>query len=187
MVNVAKVSKMVDELALMRFFPSDESARVALVRMVCEMVRTDEEARWLVSRALQLYSEWPGVHELRACFCNRFNPRDGINAYSTVYPDGLPPSPDAKLIEAPQRIALPPGHVATVDKQLDEDVKKLAELKALPPAKPVTSDFAKRLQEVLTAPQNRPEVPYSEPLTESRRAEIQAMIDAELAKKRRDG
>lgn len=59
-------------------------------------------------------------------------------------------------------------------------------LKSMPRVAPSNS-FSRRLEEVVTAPKDRPEIPYSEPLSESRRVEIQAMIDAELAKKRRTG
>ena len=85
MVNVKQAADKIAELALMRFFPSEPQAKSALVRMVCEMAQTNEQVDWLVRRALALYTDWPGPRELRALFCSRWKPADGIEAYSTVY------------------------------------------------------------------------------------------------------
>ena len=189
MVNVKRVSKIVDELALLKFFPSDENARVGLVRIVCEMIATEEQARWLVTRMLAIYREWPGVLEMRACFCSRFKPCDGINAYSSVYPDGIPIDPANRLaIEAAQQklLPLPKGHVASADPEFDKKLLVLAAATAMPRPRPVDSKFSRALFQTLTAPQDRPEVaPPSDPMPRNRRMEIQAQIDAELRKQGR--
>ncbi len=104
MVDPMAVTKIVAELSLLKFFPSDSAARVALVRMVCEMASTEEQVRWLVRRALVVFNEWPGPHELRALFCSRWKPLDFNEAYSALYPasengggfprdPALPPAP----------------------------------------------------------------------------------------------
>ena len=87
MVNVKKAVEQIGPLALMKFFPaqSESGARAALVGMVCEMASNNEQIEWLVRRALALYNEWPGPRELRALFCSRYKPADGIEARSTVY------------------------------------------------------------------------------------------------------
>lgn len=106
-MNVKEAAKEIGKLSLMKFFPGDESARIALVELVCGMAYDNEQIKWLVKRALALYNEWPGPRELRALFCSRWKPRDGVEAYSTVYiadengggfPRELPAAPAAKLL-----------------------------------------------------------------------------------------
>ena len=84
-MDVKLASEKIAELTLMKFFPAEKQARAALVQMVCGMATTNEQVDWLVRRALALYNEWPGPRELRALFCSRWKPRDGIEARSTVY------------------------------------------------------------------------------------------------------
>ncbi len=86
MVNVKKATDQIAKLALMKFFPADPAARLALVGMVCGMASTDEQIEWLVRRAIVVFNEWPGPMELRALFCSRWKPRDGHEAYSVLFP-----------------------------------------------------------------------------------------------------
>jgi hypothetical protein len=60
---------------------------------------------------------------LRAVFCSRFKPKDGINAFSSQFIDGVPPE---KAPPEPARLQLPPGHVASVDPLLESGIKILA-------------------------------------------------------------
>src|SRR5690349_7814500 len=96
---------------MLKFFPSDREARAAIVEMICEMASDECQVEWLVARALRLYNEWPGPRELRAAFCSKFRPRDGINAYSTVYLDGIPSEREQFVpqIAAPALKLLPDG------------------------------------------------------------------------------
>lgn len=48
---------------------------------------------WLRVRVKQAYTEWPSMGEVRAIFCTRFPPADGINA------ELAPDSPVARQIE----------------------------------------------------------------------------------------
>ncbi len=117
-MNFQKVAEILGGLRILPFFPSDEHALLALVSMVGSMVDTEEQVRWLVKRMTSgIYSQWPGPQEMRACFCGRFKPKDGINAYSTVYLDGIPPERPA--IAAPEQKALPPGGAVTEDTSMD--------------------------------------------------------------------
>jgi len=113
-------------MATMRFFPKAKEARLALVITLSEMCNDEDEARWLVKRMRAMYTEWPGEREMRACFCSRRRPKDGINVGSTVYPDGLPrelPAEEVKLLP------LPAGAVVSADPTLDMAVRALAESK----------------------------------------------------------
>lgn len=164
-----RVLSLIAGLKLMKYFPSDEDAWIELAKDLADMAENEEQVQWLVKRVRNLYAEWPGVHELRAVFCSRFKPKDGINAYSSVYLDGVPLSrPERVQITAPEfpqiEAPLPPGHVASVDPQLENMVRMAsAGLPKMPPAYLVGKkeiEFAKKLEEVLTAPIDRePEPP----------------------------
>lgn len=145
MLDYERVRDLILDLTVMLFFPSEPAARVALIRMVGEMAEKEDQVRWLVHRMTSgLYNEWPGPGELRAVFCSRFRPRDGITAYSSVYPDGIP----SEHPVAPLLLALPPGHVVSVDLELEHAVREVAAAKDLnrprlirAPQIPVDLDF----------------------------------------------
>ncbi len=165
MVNVKKVAQSISRWSLLKYFPSDADGRAALVEMVCGIIETDEQAEWLAKRVLAIYNEWPGPQEIRATFCGRFRPSDGINAYSQVYQDGLPPDPEAApRIEAPKLLELPEGHCTSVDAECEQMVVDLAKETAMPTASPFAQDRAtKLLRETITAPRDRPELPPPTP------------------------
>lgn len=123
----------VSRLGLMAFFPGDPDIRAALVSVFMEMVDTDEQAAWLAARALQLYSRWPGVAEIRALYCSRWKPKDGVETYSETYVEGFP----SERKEEPQ-IDAPRGAPVTRTADLDVEVKKAAAVKQMPTPKPIT-------------------------------------------------
>jgi hypothetical protein len=128
-MNFDTVSGLIAELTLLRFFPSEPNARLALVRMIGEMAHDENEVRWLVHRILALFNDWPGPLVIRQIFCSRFVPRDGMDVFSTLeYLDGVPPE---HAIEAPAPLQLPDGHVASIDPELERAVRELAAAKDL--------------------------------------------------------
>lgn len=122
--------KAVQDLAALKFFPSNVGVRLAVVRVVRDMATSDQQVQWLVRRALQLFDSWEGPRELRALFCSRYKPRDGIEATSSVYPEGFPPEHkrEPKLLINP--------NLVSADPQLDREVRKVAELKDMNRRKP---------------------------------------------------
>jgi hypothetical protein len=126
-MNPLIVAGLCAELTLLRFFPADENGRAALVALVGRMCANEDQVRWLVQRTLALCNEWPGPVGLRQILCSKFKPADGISAgCSSIFPDGVP---SEKRIEAPALIALPAGHVATVDPGYDQSIRALAIVK----------------------------------------------------------
>jgi len=109
-----------DQFSLMKFFPSDPGAKAALSRLLQRMCRSFEEAQWLVDRALDVYGDWPGTSELRALYCSRFKPMDGIEAYSALFPEGfLNGRPQQQqLSEAAPRYQIEAGEPVSVDQEL---------------------------------------------------------------------
>jgi hypothetical protein len=136
MVSPKAVTAILSELTLMKFFPSDRSARTALVGIFCGMADTEDQVRYVVRKALATFDEWPGMATMRAIFCERFKPRDGIMAYPDPekFTFGFPSD---HPVEVPAMLALPPGSVSA-DHSLEAPIAALAAMKSmLPPARPV--------------------------------------------------
>jgi hypothetical protein len=163
-MNPIKILEILAELRMLPFFPNDECVMNGIVRLVGAMCASEEQVRWLVSRMTSgIYEQWPGPREMRACFCNRYKPKDGINAYSTIYPDGLPIDPTAPPrpeIAAPKLKALPAGHAVTADPELEASIQKLAEKCKMPAPHWAVTRFGQMLKEIQTPPDKRePEEP----------------------------
>lgn len=75
-----QIADAVGELGALRYFPSDESARVSIMRLLQRMVATPEQLRWLVETMIDRVGEWKGPLELRGVFCSRWHPADGVEA-----------------------------------------------------------------------------------------------------------
>ncbi len=98
------VDKTVGRLALLKFFPaSDIVARAVVMTELMEICETDEQVDWLGKRMSALYTEWPGLRELRAVFCSKFKPADGIEVDSTDprFVDGVP---SERELSAPESV-----------------------------------------------------------------------------------
>jgi hypothetical protein len=113
------INALVGSMGTMKFFPSDPAARLALTELMTEMASTEEQVRWLAKRMRSLYNEWPGEREMRACFCSRFRPADGINAYSSVYSDGIP---SERQNADPQRL---PAGKSTPNPEIETGIRLL--------------------------------------------------------------
>lgn len=72
-----------DELSLLKFFPNDPGSRAALLKLLCRMVAGPAELRWLIQTVLAYHDEWPGPRQLRAIYCTRYRPEDGIEGNLT--------------------------------------------------------------------------------------------------------
>ena len=163
-LNPLDVAKVVTELSVLQYFPSDIDARAAIAKDLADICPNIHEARWLAKRMRQLFAEWPGPRELRAVYCSRNKPRDEIEAGSSIFPDGVPsPVAGSELawypaIESAPILQLPPGHVITADITLENDIRRLAAAKDLnrrkaeevrnPDYKPITeADIQAALEE----------------------------------------
>lgn len=130
MTTSEAIHDAVGRLATLKFFPRDLRVRMTIGRLMKDFVTNDAQLTWLVGRMLVLYGEWPGPRELRALYCSRFAPRDGIEARSSDYPDGYPPERPPR---PPPTVALiirePKG--VTADEDFDSAVLRLAAEKAM--------------------------------------------------------
>lgn len=116
-------------LLAMPFCPADELVKMAILDELPEIVEDDDQLRWLIARVLKLYNQWPGLSEIRAVYCSKFRPRDGVEVYSAVYPEGIPS-------EQPEILpALPPPRATkelTGDAKFEAELQRLAKLKQFP-------------------------------------------------------
>ena len=124
-LTVDSTSRALGKLALMSFFPTGDEAQAALVRAVMKMVDTEEHLHWLTERALELYPRWPGIGELRALYCSRYRPKDGVEAYSEIY-ERFPHE------SRPEQCAPEPADApVSSDKGLDGKVREMAKARRL--------------------------------------------------------
>lgn len=132
-MNIQTVAGIVIELSVLPYFPSNVAARAAIVRMVGEMCSTEDQVCWLVRLMTSgTFKKWEGPAELRAVFCMKFKPRDGIESISEVYPDGMTHeqlNPGAKMpaLESAPLRQLAAGDPISADEELVAIVVDAAE------------------------------------------------------------
>lgn len=144
-VSPEAATQCISMLTAIRYFPAEPGARLLVADEIRAMCNSDDEAFWLCKRLARLYSEWPGIPAMRAVFCSKYVPLDRFASVGMIpgFPEGIPPElPQA----GPTRLALPPGHVASVDEGLDRAVQMLANIKDL--NRPLRRQFAKEAREV---------------------------------------
>ena len=119
----------VERLAVrMPMVPAGEFAHVELARELLDMVCDSEDLEWLVREAPRRYATWPGMREIRALYCAKFSPRDGVVVASTVYENGIIPG----IVDPPHLIAdSPRGGLISADAGDALMVRVLAD--AIPP------------------------------------------------------
>lgn len=117
----------VSMLAAMKFFPSEEGARLLIAEELRSMCGDDSQVLWIAKRMCRMFSEWPGLPSMRAVFWSKYVPLDRVAAQgeAQLFPEGIMPEiPDTR-----QRFkSLPAG---SNDPEFDAGIKKLANLKRL--------------------------------------------------------
>jgi len=115
-LDAQEVAYVLSDLMCLNFFPSDDQGRFAVFKVACAMASDVAQLRWLVDRMLQLFNKWPGPADMRAVFCTRFTPADGVWAprgergyWCESLERELPSERPALAIASPDMKALPPG------------------------------------------------------------------------------
>jgi hypothetical protein len=75
-----QIMQDVDRLSVLRFFPQSEQGRIALAELVDRMVSTVDQLEWLVLTLIDRVGTYLGSDQIRAVFCTKFRPKDGIEA-----------------------------------------------------------------------------------------------------------
>ncbi len=74
------IATAVNSLAALRYFPADGGARVTIMQLFERMVTDQRQLDWLTSTLIDRVGKYQGTDQLRAVFCTRFKPKDGIEA-----------------------------------------------------------------------------------------------------------
>lgn len=82
--NKKQIEMAVAKLTVLKFFPAEMIARAVVMGILDRMVGTVEQLDWLVTAMIDRVGEWKGPKELRAVFCTRYRPFDGIEAWSEI-------------------------------------------------------------------------------------------------------
>ncbi len=74
-------------LHVLKYYPIDQGGAVDLevARLFHRMVATPQQLTWLCDKLIDQVGFYPGTEQIRAVFCTRFKPLDGIEA--NVLPD----------------------------------------------------------------------------------------------------
>lgn len=155
------ITEIVAKMGAMKFFPGDVDSRLAIAEALASMAATEDQARWVVKRALAIYPEWPGLHELRACFCSKFKPADGIEVYSTVFVEGIPaeresfaalnPPPVQQLSAGESVLLLPEARKVVADPR-----KQMGPIRSKPIMREGETEYAALARTASEPPQRKP-------------------------------
>lgn len=68
------------QLSILKFFPMDEFQHRAMMEFLRRLCGHSEGLSWLVSQLVDQVGEWPGPAQIRAIYCTRYKPADGIES-----------------------------------------------------------------------------------------------------------
>lgn len=74
------IVEAVGKLEALRFFPDTENGHIAIMELIGRMATNHEQVDWLVRTMIDRVGSYQGTDQLRAVFCMRFKPADGIEA-----------------------------------------------------------------------------------------------------------
>lgn len=170
----------------LKFFPSEVEARIGIAEQIAELAHSEEQVRWLVLRVPKLYQEWPGMREVRAVFCSKFSPRDGVEVYSDVFLDGIPSETIATAAQIAPAAPLRQIAASGTETELPSDDPEMAELARRVKAAHVTHLPAAKVETVIRPGEGElaalmRSVEGWNTAHERRRAYVRPVTDAEIA------
>lgn len=124
MITTKEASEAAARFAIMPFFPAEAIARTELAATLVRMVSTPQQLEWLVQAVTGHVDRWPGLREVRAIFCTRYKPADGIEEWSAIpgFTAGDSEADHLAKIEAPKRAEV--GHKSDLNRISPADEKK---------------------------------------------------------------
>lgn len=91
-----EISLAIAGLAAIPWFPKEDGSRMMIADALARMCVDSRSSFELVRRMVDMYKEWPGVREMRICYCALVGPplsgEDLHLAISEYYPDGFGPA-----------------------------------------------------------------------------------------------
>jgi hypothetical protein len=182
-------------LAALRFFPSEPGARAEIAGLLMRIVVKPEQLEWLVRTMIDQVGEWKGTRELRAVFCTRFKPADGIEEWSQISGFTAIDSENSFYLEDSARKKLAGESPRTNalrradTKMLTAGANTVIPMPVPPRVQPVdrlTRETREmKARERLAAVTNAPTKPISIPATPKRTPEENARLVEELAEQLR--
>jgi hypothetical protein len=125
------ISAALDRLGMLEYWPSSPAIRAEIHVLLAKMVPHREALDWLIDELVNRVGRWPGPAELRGILCSRYDPADGIDAWSTL-PGYTAEDGEARYLQTHEQLQ--------ADRQLAAEparlLKRLAGARQLPPALP---------------------------------------------------
>jgi hypothetical protein len=115
-ISAEAMKRFISAVSVMNFPPTGDGVPAALAEAIEQFAESDEQLDWLRNQMQIRYQDWPGVRELRACFCSRFEPKDGVSIPTDVLAVGGNQAGDTSK-------RLPPGRAAASDERADTAFK----------------------------------------------------------------
>ena len=76
------LDQALDDLAMLRYFPSD--TRASVMHLLAKICPHREALEWLVGELVNHVGEWPGPAEVRGLLCTRYDAADGIDGWCNL-------------------------------------------------------------------------------------------------------
>lgn len=105
-VTAEQAMVAVEKLSIrMSMVPSGQAAHLEIADMLMDFVCDSEGLEWLVKQAPKTFKGvWPNMHEMRALYCAKYQPRDGEVVESGMFLEGFTSlAPQVLQIEAPPK------------------------------------------------------------------------------------
>jgi hypothetical protein len=99
MIKESMAIAAVRQMTALRYFPTEPAAHGSIAEILMRMVGNAEQLSWLTKIMLDRVGEWPGTRELRAVFCTRFKPADGVEEWSML-PGFMATDSEVAVLEA---------------------------------------------------------------------------------------
>lgn len=94
-----EITKSVERLGALKFFPADPAARVVVMDLLRRMCGEKEHLTWLIYVLINHVGEWPGPAQMRALYATRFKPADGDEGPYCTIAGFTPVEAEAKFYE----------------------------------------------------------------------------------------
>jgi hypothetical protein len=121
------LEEAVSDLGMLPFFPRESAASVMM--LLAKLCNNRQQLRWLIDEVVNKIGTWPGPKELRGIFCTKFDPADGVDAWSEI-PGYRASDGEARSLEAHEQIktqAQIGGYVEPTDVTLKALLKAAAQ------------------------------------------------------------
>ncbi len=119
-----QIDQAMDDLATIPYFPQADNVRAAVMDNLLRFVAGPEEFLWLVRTTVATAKQWCGVAEMRALYCTRYRPVDGLKPEPQCALPGFTPSDleaeYTRSIARPQRYLPKPEDTPMTPEEIEQ-------------------------------------------------------------------